>query len=101
MKQTIIETLIIYIIFDVIILRLIFGSFLIRQKNKGKSTRYLVGVSLTFLGVILTSFGLFLATPPIPSQGWVINSNMIAGIVPFLCGGIPSLVLGIFLINNP
>lgn len=101
MKQTVIESLIIYLVFDLVILRLILGSFLIRQKNKGKSTRYLIGVALTFTGILLTSFGFYLATPPTLTQGWVINEAMLAGILPFLCGGIGFLVLGIFLINNP
>ncbi len=101
LNVNILEVLIVYVIFDVIILRLIFASFLRRQMNRGKGRRYLVGVSLIFLGVILTSFGLFLGFGSIPYQGWTINSGMIAGVAPFLLFGIPSLILGIFLINNP
>ena len=98
LNQHTIETIIVYVLFDVIILRLIFATFLKRQMEKGKGRRYGLGVSLIFLGVILTSFGMYLATP---YREWKINEEMIAGVAPFLVIGVPSLVLGIFLVNNP
>jgi hypothetical protein len=99
LEKNIVEGIIVYLIFDVIILRLIFSTFLKRQADRGKGSRYLVGVSLIFLGVILTSLGVFFA---IPYGGWnILNSAAIAAVVPFLVVGVPCLALGILLVNNP
>ncbi len=99
-KPNLIETLIIYLIVDVIILRLLFASFLKRQKAKGKGSRFLWS-ELGFLGGLLSSFGIFLLTPPNFNQGWQLNPAMFAGAAPIVCIGVPSLILGIFLVNNP
>ena len=92
----IIAAIIGFIIFD-----LIYLPFIRRQKKKGKGKRYMWGIYLTVFGVILTSFGIYLTGLSIANQGWVFPLEMSGAIGIFLLVGIPSLVIGIFLINNP
>lgn len=100
-KQNIIEVIVASVIFDLIINQLILQPFLKRQVKKGRGKRYNWGIYLTVLGGILTTLGLVGTVLTIISQGWAFPTTLIAGIAPFLIVGIPSLIFGIFLINNP
>jgi len=57
------------------------------------------GLRFIFIGVVLTGFGSFLLITSI-IQGAVVP-QMWCGIGPFLIVGIPFLVIGIILKNNP
>ncbi len=73
-------------------------SSLFGQKE-AKAGKIFWGIRFIFLGVVLTGFGFFililsLLNGPVVSTIW-------CGIGPFLIVGIPSLIIGIILKNNP
>lgn len=73
-------------------------SFLFGRKE-AKAGKIFWGIRFIFLGVVLTGFGIFLLILSI-IQGDVLP-EMWCGIGPFLIAGIPFLVIGIILKNNP
>jgi len=83
-----------------IIAEVIFGliSKLVGQKE-AKAGKVFWALRFIFLGVVLTGFGSFLLIMSI-IQGTLVPS-LWCGIGPFLVVGIPFLVMGIILKNNP
>ncbi len=67
--------------------------------KEAKAGKVYWGLRFIFLGVVLTGFGSFLLIMAI-TQGEVL-SELWCGIAPFLIVGIPSLLIGIILKNNP
>jgi hypothetical protein len=59
------------------------------------------GNVLASLGIILTSLGLFFYFSWIISNGWQISPDLMAAVIPFIVIGLPSLIVGIFIISNP
>jgi hypothetical protein len=92
----IIAAIIGFILFD-----LIFLPFIRGQRKKGLGKSYMWGIYLTVFGGILTLLGVYLAGLSIANQGWIFPLETMGAIGIFLLVGLPCLVIGIFIINNP
>ncbi len=68
-------------------------------RKEAKAGKVFWGPRLTFMGVILTGFAILLVVLFITHGGIV--PEMWYAIGPFLIVGIPSLFIGIILLNNP
>jgi hypothetical protein len=97
-KKIITEVAVILLV-DIVLLKFIYQPYLRRISTKGKY--YVWGNMLFILGVILTSFYVFIAILSLASPVKADPINFIIGMSPFLIVGIPSLIVGIILINNP
>ena len=97
-KKIITEVTVIFLV-DIVLLKFIYQPYLRRISKKGKY--YVWGNMLFILGVILTSFYVLIAIISLASPVKADPMNFIIGMSPFLIVGIPSLIVGIILINNP
>ena len=97
-KKIITDVAVIFLV-DIVLLKFIYQPYLRRISKKGKY--YVWGNMLFILGVILTSFYVILAILSFTSPVKADPTNFIIGMSPFLIVGIPSLIVGIILINNP
>jgi hypothetical protein len=70
-------------------------AYLKRERAQGK---IMLGFELIIMGLILTLIGIFVGVAGIIIGA---NSDLLAGVGIFLVAGIPSLILGIFIINKP
>jgi ABC-type amino acid transport system permease subunit len=68
------------------------------RRHEQKQGKILWGIRLTFMGLVLTLFGLVVGLMAL-FQG--ANLDVVTALGIFLVVGIPSLLIGIFLINNP
>jgi len=97
-KKIITEAVLIVLV-DVVLLKLVYASYLKRISIKGKY--YVLGNVLFVVGVILMSFYVLELILSLTSPTRTIPMNFLIGMSPFPIVGIPALIIGIILMNNP
>jgi hypothetical protein len=99
LSEKIPELVIGIVVVDFILLKLIYYPWIAKKEKYRK--RAMWGNMLVVLGVILTSFGTFLLASYLFFGSKTIDPAMLLALSPFVLVGIPSLIIGILMVNHP